>query len=123
MELQTQHFNGITDRSASLDIENQRKSIQAQIDDQKNTLIALARQGGTDTPEFKQGAAKLNAAYDALGTNPLFKVPQDQIDLEKKNTAAFMQGEAVVADVDSIFTKRNKGDAQKISSGSRSKQP
>lgn len=106
-QLQTQHLDAITDKSASISVENQKTSIKAQIDDQKNTLIALARQGGTNTPEFQQGIAKMNASYDALASNPLFKMPQDQIDLEKKNTASLMQGEALVSQVDATFKKRD----------------
>lgn len=113
-QLLTQHFNSITSTTASNDIENQKKSITSQIEDQKNTAIALARQNGADSPEFKQAVAKMNLSYDALATNPLFKTPRDQIELEKKNTAALLQGEALVAHVDETFTKRGKVEAQKV---------
>lgn len=110
-QVQTQHFNAITNATASNDIDNQKKSISSVIEDQKNTAIALARQGGTDTPEFKQAAARMNASYDALATNPLFKTPPDQIAIEKKNTAGLLQSEALVAHVDSTFNKRGKAQA------------
>jgi muramidase (phage lysozyme) len=110
-QLQTQHLNAITNSTASNDIDNQKKSITATIEDQKNTAIALARQGGTDTPEFQQAVQRMNASYDALGTNPLFKTPQDQIDIEKKNTAGLLQGEALVAHVDATYNKRGKAQA------------
>ena len=113
-QLLTQHYNSITSTAASNDLENQKKSITSQIEDQKNTAIALARQNGVDSPEFKQAVEKMNLSYDALGSNPLFKMPQDQIDLEKKNTAALLQGEALVAHVDDSFTKRGKAEAQKV---------
>ena len=113
-QLFTQHLDAITNAAAMNDVDNSKKSILATIDDQKNTAIALARQpGGTDAPEFKQSVAKLNAAYDALGTNPLFKTPQDQIDLEKKNTVALLQSEGVVAHIDDTFNKKSKAEAQK----------
>lgn len=112
-QLLTQHFNAITSTTASNDIENQKKSITSQIEDQRNTAIAIARQNGADSPEFKQAVEKMNLSYDALGSNPLFKMPRDQIELEKKNTAALLQGEAIVAHVDETFTKRGKAEAQK----------
>jgi muramidase (phage lysozyme) len=112
-QLLTQHFNAITSVAASNDLENQKKSITSQIEDQKNTAIALARQNGADSPEFKQAIEKMNLSYDALATNPLFKMPPDQIEREKKNTFALLQGEALVSHVDSTFTKRGKADAQK----------
>jgi muramidase (phage lysozyme) len=113
-QLQTQNLNSITNTAANLDITNQQKSIQATITDQKNTLQGLARQpGGTDTPEFKRASERLEASYQALGANPLFKMPQDQIDLEVKNFKALVQGEALVSHIDETFTRKGKGDAQK----------
>src|SRR6185312_9575102 len=110
----TQHYNSITNTAGNLDITNQQKSITATIADQKNTLQGLARQpGGTDTPEFRAALERMKASYQALGTNPLFKMPQEQIDLEVKNFTSLLQGEATVAHIDETFTKKGKGDAQK----------
>ncbi|MDI3563565.1 hypothetical protein [Bradyrhizobium sp. Arg816] len=112
---QTQHFDSIVTTSANLDVSNQQKSINATITDQKNTLQGLARQpGGTDAPEFKEALERLKASYAALGTNPLFKMPQDQIDLELKNFTGLLQGEALVAHVDETFTKKGKGEASQV---------
>lgn len=114
-QLQTQHETSIITSAANLDIANQQKSINATIADQKNTLHGLARQpGGTDTPEFRGALERLKASYAALGTNPLFKMPQDQIDLEVKNFTGLLQGEALVSHVDETFTKKGKAEAQTI---------
>lgn len=114
-QLQTQNLNSITTSAANLDITNQQKSIQATIADQKNTLQGLARQpGGTDTPEFRGALERLQASYQALGTNPLFKMPQDQIDLELKNFRGLLQGEALVAHVDETYTKKGKAEAANV---------
>lgn len=114
-QLATQHYNAITNTSANLDVTNQQKSINATIADQKNTLQGLARQpGGTDTPEFKQSLERLQASYEALGSNPLFRMPKDQIDLEVKNFKGLLQGEALVAHVDETFTKKGKAEAQAV---------
>jgi len=110
----TQHYNSISNTASKLDIVNQQKSITATIDDQKNTLQGLARQpGGTYTPEFKAAQEKLDASYEALGTNPLFKMPREQIDLEKKSFRGLLQGEAIVSEIDATFTKKGKAEAQK----------
>ena len=110
----TQHYNAITNTSANIDVTNQQKSIQATIADQKNTLQGLARQpGGTDTPEFKTAVARMEASYQALATNPLFRMPQEQIDLEVKNFKNLLQGEAIVSHIDETFTRKGKGEAQK----------
>jgi len=114
-QLATQHYNAITNTTANLDVTNQQKSINATIADQKNTLQGLARQpGGTDTPEFKQSLERLKASYAALGTNPLFRMPQDQIDLEVKNFTGLLQGEALVAHVDETYTRKGKAEASQV---------
>ncbi|SEE51949.1 hypothetical protein [Bradyrhizobium lablabi] len=111
----TQHYNSITNATANIDIANQQKSINANIEDQKNTLQGLARQpGGTDTPEFKTATARLEASYSALTTNPLFRMPKEQADREVKNFNSMLQGEAVVSHIDETFTKKNKAEAQKV---------
>jgi len=114
-QLATQHYNAITNTTVNLDVTNQQKSINATIADQKNTLQGLARQpGGTDTPEFKQSLERLKASYAALGTNPLFRMPQDQIDLEVKNFTGLLQGEALVAHVDDTYTRKGKAEASQV---------
>jgi hypothetical protein len=42
-QLQTQHFNAITDRAASIDLESQKAAILSQNADLKDTAIALAQ--------------------------------------------------------------------------------
>lgn len=112
-QLQTQHNNAIVNAAATNDIDNQKKSLTSQIEEQRNTAIGLARQpGGPDSPEFQQAVQKMNLSYDALGKNPLFKMPLDQIEREKNNTASLLQGEALVAHIDSTFTKKGKAEAQ-----------
>lgn len=114
-DMATQHFNAITNTTANIDVTNQQKSISATIADQKNTLQGLARQaGGADTPEFKGAIERLQASYQALTTNPLFKMPQDQVDLELKNFKALLQGEGLVAHVDDTFNRKGKAEAQVV---------
>jgi len=111
--VQTQHALAITNTTAQLDVSNQQKSIQANIADQKNVLQGLARQpGGTDTPQFKSAVDQMAASYQALTTNPLFKMPQDQADLEVKNFKNLLRGEATVAHIDETFNKKGKAEAQ-----------
>ena len=113
-QLQTQHGNAITNTAGQLDITNQQKSIQATISEQKNTLQGLARQpGGPSTPEYRRASARLEASYQALTTNPLFKMPPEQADLEVKNFRSLLSGESLVAEIDQTFKKRGKGEAQK----------
>jgi muramidase (phage lysozyme) len=114
-QIATQHYDSIVNRSSAIDVENNKTSIQGQVQQQRDTLTALARQpGGTDSAEFQQALARYHGSLDALGSNPLFKMPADQIALEKKNFAGFLQGEALVAHVDETFNKKGKAEAQKL---------
>jgi muramidase (phage lysozyme) len=112
---QTQHLDSIVTATANLDITNQQKSIQATISDQKNTLQGLARQpGGVEAPEFKEALERLQSSYQALGSNPLFRMPKEQIDLELKSFKGLLQGEALVAHVDETFTRKGKAEASQV---------
>ena len=107
-----QHYNGLVNQKASLDVNKSLEAVNTQITDQKNTLQALARQGGTETDEFKKASANLNGLYDQLGANSLFGISQKKIDSEKARAISEMRGEAVVGQVDRDFNKKGKAGAQ-----------
>jgi muramidase (phage lysozyme) len=112
-QLLTQHYNAITNTAASNDIDNQKKSLALLVDDRKNTAIAIARQDGTGTDAFKTAYQQYEAGLDQQAANPLFKTPPEQVALEKKNTYALMQGEALNAQIDTIAkTRDGKATAQ-----------
>lgn len=113
-ERQTQHYENILNRSATLDVENQKKSILDNIDDLTNTMIGLARQKGVDSPEFKSAMNNYVKAENGLVADPRFKYPQASADLDIKQTTAKMQGEALAQHVDDTFNKKGKSEAQKI---------
>ncbi|MFI5013219.1 MAG: hypothetical protein ACHQAY_12825 [Hyphomicrobiales bacterium] len=99
-------------QKAALDVENAHQAITAQIEDYKNQLIALARQNGTNTPDFVKGQNELNGLYDSLATNPLFKMSPEKIAIEKRQSTALFMGEAVVGHIDSTYTRQGKAAAQ-----------
>jgi muramidase (phage lysozyme) len=112
-QLQTQHFNAITNFAGNLDIEKNQKSLQDNIADQKNMMIGLARQpDGIHTTEYGDAYNRMYQSYQVLAANPLFKMPQEQADLEIRNFDALLKGESVTAAIDNTFTKKGKGAAQ-----------
>lgn len=111
---QTEHLNSITNQSASIDVANNKQAVLDYNDSLKNTAIAIARQNGTSSPQFQQAVSKLDAAYDALGSNPLFRTSPQQIDLEKRYLHGMLQGEAVVSSTDETFNKKGKAAAQQV---------
>ena len=111
---QTQHYDNIANVSALNSVEENKKSILANIEDQRNTMIGLARQKGTDSPEFKQAMDSYVKGEQSLTSNPLFKVAPASVDLDIKNTRALMQGEALVERVDDTYNKKGKAEAQQV---------
>ncbi|MFI5012030.1 MAG: lysozyme [Hyphomicrobiales bacterium] len=107
-----QFHAGLVNQKAALDVENAHQAITAQIEDHKNQLIALARQNGTNTPDFVKGQNELNGLYDGLGTNPLFKMSPEKIAIEKKQATALFTAEAVVGHIDQTYTRQSKAAAQ-----------
>ncbi|SDQ99944.1 Phage-related lysozyme (muramidase), GH24 family [Rhizobiales bacterium GAS113] len=104
-----QHYVGLVDHKASLDVYNAHQAITTQIEDKTNQLQALARQGGTGTPDYVQGHAQLMGYYDQLGTNPAFKMSAEKIASEKARAESLFSGEAIVGHVDSTFNRSGPG--------------
>jgi hypothetical protein len=114
MRLSDQHRNGLVNAQGSRDVQSSFQSITTRIEDQKNTLTALARQGGTGTDEFKKQADALNHYYDELKGNPLFGMTADKVESDRKRAFDMLRGEAIVGQVDRDFNRTNKAEAQKI---------
>ena len=111
---QSAHLDASINEQANLRIDNDKKSILANIDNQKNIMSALAMQpGGTDSQDYKNAQAEYVRQMDALASNPLFKMPPDQIALMRKEWAGELQGLAIRAHVDETLTKSDKATAQK----------
>jgi Phage tail lysozyme len=99
-EVAGQTYNGLVDAKAKRDVASSQQSILTQIEDGKNKMIALARQGGTDLPAFQTQAATVDAFYDQLGKNPLFGYSADKIASEKARFHSELQFQGVVGNVD-----------------------
>lgn len=113
-ELATQHYDGLVNAKGQKDVSDALQAVTTQIADQKNTMLALARQNGTDTPEFRQASDRLNGYYDQLAANPLFGFTKEKVDSERKYAFAELQGEATDAQIDATFTKQGRAEAQKL---------
>ncbi|MBV8895544.1 MAG: hypothetical protein JO051_03455 [Acidobacteriaceae bacterium] len=104
--LGTQHWHNLVDAKATSDVQTDQQAITTRIGDLKDNLAVLARNGGTDQQQFKDGAKQLNAEYDKLAANQLFGFSQEKIDSEKAKAESYFQGEAVVGNVDRIFYRK-----------------
>lgn len=112
-QLQTEHYDNIVNQTAKLDVINSGRNLQGQIDIAKDTLMGLAHQGVTSGPQWDQAAAKFNGGWDALGANPLYKMPPEQVAYQKNTSMEMLKKEGFVSHIDEIYNKSGKAEAQK----------
>lgn len=112
-KLRQQHFLTISNKAVAVQTQNALTSITTQIEDQQNTLFALARKGGGETPEAQDALARISGLYNQLEKNPAFGYPAARVSSEVEKIKSLMIGEGIVGEVDRTYTKRGKADAQK----------
>ncbi|MGO4668766.1 transglycosylase SLT domain-containing protein [Bosea sp. 2RAB26] len=112
-KLQQQHYLTIQNRAVALDRENARIAVTTQIEDNQNTLFALARKGGMSTPEVAEALARNRTLYEELGKNPAYGYPAARVKSEIERVQSQAIGESIVGEVDRTYDKRGKASAQK----------
>lgn len=105
-----QHYGNMIEANARRDTQVSLQSITTGIDDTKNKMSALARQGANNTPVYADLQNKLLAGYDQLGTNPLFGFGPEKVASEKQRATDDLRAEYVVGQVDQAF-HRGSGDS------------
>lgn len=91
----SQFTQGLVTKKQERDTRNQFKEINEEAERQKNDIMALAHNGGTDTPEFQAAIAKYKNVLGAL-RNPIFGIPQQELDDRVRELGNDAQGEAAV---------------------------
>lgn len=114
MEVAGQFHRNLMGQKFQQDTEGAKNTLKAQISDQQDTLFALARQGGTATPEYQQAVLKLQAAYTTLSADPRFGVTKEMAESEMRGIADKGKAFGVVGMVDRTFDKQGRATAQKI---------
>lgn len=112
-EMAGQIWRGLTISRAQNDVKSAQVALLTQIQDRKDNLIVLARQGGTETEEYKRGEAQLTDLYGALGSNSLYGYPKERIASEIASFKSENAGWAVVGNVDRIYSRAGKAEAAK----------
>lgn len=93
-----ENYQSIALQRQRLDTQSALTNFKSQIVTLDNRMAALARDGGTDTPEYQQALTDSRALYNELGKNPQFNYPQARIDGEVSEMESRHQAEAVVGD-------------------------
>ena len=112
-KLANQHFLSISNRKVAQAQENAKIAVTTQIQDSVNTIYALARQGGTSTPEWTEAFEKVQGLYKQLQDNPAFGFPAERVSSELARIRSQAFGEMTVGEVDRTYTRRGKAEAQK----------
>jgi len=112
-KLRQQHFLTIQNSAVQRQTAQAKDSILVQIESTTNDINALSRQGGTETPEFKEKAERLRGLYDQLKGNPLFGVAPERADSELQSTIDRASGFAMTSQVVGIYDKQGEKAAQK----------
>lgn len=91
------------------------ESYKSRIKDMNEKGSTLARQGGTETPEYQSLAHDRAALYKELGDDPRFKFSPERAALEMRENRDNDVGQAVIGQAQRIFqTKQNAAAAQKF---------
>lgn len=101
-----------TDRNS---VAEHLQTIQARLKDINERGALLARQGGTDTPEYQSLSHERETFYTELGNDPKIKFAPERAALEIKENRDNDIGQAVIGEAQRIFkTKDNLGEAKKF---------
>lgn len=91
------------------------QTIQARIKDINERGALLARQGGTDTPEYKALSHERETFYNEMGNDPDIKFAPERAALEIKENRDNDVGQAVIGEAQRLYkTKDNIGEAKKF---------
>lgn len=106
-----QHFIGLSREKQQVDLGNARVALETRIKATDDKMAALARQGGTGTPEYQALQADQRALYGELGANPQWgynpTVVQDQIARGESRHKA----EAILGTADQLYQAKGYEDA------------
>lgn len=94
---------GIQRRAERLELQRQEGALLASIGEKENELLALARQGGTDTEEFVELSASYRDQLGVLVNNPLFAFSQEEADVRIRNLTGRARLEASSREVLGVY--------------------
>lgn len=103
MLLFDQYRRGVMSKKLETDTNNQKTAIVSRIGEVTNTITALAREGGTETPAYQSAVKDVTKLYNDLSANPMFGYPQEKVDASLHQLAGQAKGQAVVGSVERIY--------------------
>ncbi|WP_213775433.1 phage tail tip lysozyme [Bradyrhizobium sp. dw_78] len=107
-QLQTQHFNAITNTAANLDLTRQHGALTATQTSAQDDVLAMLRGGASlADPAVQSRLAQVDAAISARAANPLFGYSKEQADFDRQTFHSEAGASRWLYDVDSTY--KNQG--------------
>lgn len=109
----SQNYRSMIVAADTLNTQNAQIAYKSRLTAINEQGVSLARQGGTDTPEYKQLAEDRAQLYQELTKDPRFGYPKERADQELKDNRDADVVQAVIGDVTRTYmTKRNGAEAK-----------
>ncbi len=101
--LAEQTYNGMLVQRHNLDLRRASEATDAKLVSLSDDMEVLARQGGSDTPEFAAKVQDFNTLLDEKVNNPLFAYPKEKADLFRDQVMTRAYGAAILDRVEKIY--------------------
>ncbi len=99
---------GIQASAERIELQKQEGALRASIAEKENTLLALARQGGTDTEDYRETAAAYRQQMSVLVNNPLFAFSQEEAAVRVRNLDSRSRLEASGRNVMGVYEAKGE---------------
>lgn len=103
---------GVSEQKRKRDLSVFENDIKTEIQFLDNDMAALARAGGTATPDYLEKQGQLQSLYKELVDNPEFTVSEKQAQMELQRVESRHMSEAVVGQIDKTLTTKGVKAAQ-----------
>lgn len=103
--------NGVMDQKYRSDMAMSKSTLLSSIEMKQNEMAALAFQGGTSTPEYRQRQVDIRALWGELSGNPIFQIGPEEAEMKMKQMEGRHTGEAIVGQAERAL---QAGDYKKV---------
>lgn len=104
---------GVSEQKRKRDLSIFENDIKTEIQFLDNDMAALARAGGTGTPDYLEKQSQLQSLYKELVDNPEFTVSEKQAQMELQRVESRHMSEAVIGSIDKTLATGGVKAAQK----------
>lgn len=108
-----QHYRALSVERQNLDIDSTKTGLLLRSQKLENEMAALARTGGTQTPEYQALLADHRQIETELTKNPLYKYPPEVATAARRKMESMHIVEAAIGAMDGIYNRKGRTEARK----------